>query len=1074
MPRAYPRTGDAGGTSGTGRRGGASPADGVGALPSGRVPQTQQRRRLESRRNARTATTALLGALLLGSAAVAAQGSARPADAIDDPSHYAAYGQAGQFRNILPPGSNGNVNAIDAATLGLTTQGTTATPTSPAHFADQLETYDSLNTVLPSSITDAALPTYYKDAKLGISAADTVSAETPRAGTTIKRDKDGVPHVFGDSYDDTAYGAGIIDIEDRMFLTDVLRNTGEANMAQFAGGTAANIAMDQTQLQLAPYTPAQAEAQVEQVVARYPGEGQKLLGALDAYLQGLNDEIDKLCPLSTPTTPVAGLPGLGFGPSCPVEYAALQRAPQHYTRGDIVGIASLVAGIFGKGGGNELANTTFYQHLLAEQGSEAKARAVYDDLRERKDPEAPTTSPTRVDFGLGALQPDLPGVALPDVGGPTAPGTGSVEASSTPSLPTLPPVPLGSAGTPVAAVDTPDGQLPLGDLGLTQHGMSNALLVDAAHSTSGHPTVVFGPQTGYFTPQLLVEEDLEGPGMHARGVSFAGTNLIVQLGHGVDYAWSATSSDDDNVDIVADPLCNADGSAATVDSTSYLGADGRCTPMETFTHTEVITPGATGVAAQKLDLLVLKTRHGPVIQRAQVKGQPVALSYDRSTYGHELDSAVGFARIDDPTQTASAADFARGFSAVDYTFNWFYTDDRDISYFNSALLPVRSTQVDPDLPRFGASQFDDTGFATIAQHPQVTNPPQGYLVSWNNKQAPGFAAADSVWGYGPVYRSLALEDRVKASISGGKKIDRGQLVGDMIDAGTVDVRADYTLPLILRVLDSAGPTPNAQDAAAIALLRQWVADGTHRVDRARTGSYDHASAVALMDAWWDSAAALDGGTVSLPKDVLRARLGAGADEIPQPYDDHPRQGLGSSWNAVPFYGYLNKDLRQVLGEQVAGAYSQGYCGKGVLADCRATLLASLDSAVTTVEAKQKVTSVGALTFDKTGDDIVSRTAGVVGVRKLDWQNRPTFQQVVQLTDHRPRATPVTTTTTAGTTPPKTTTKTKKKAAHRTTRTVAAPTRSLAATGLPGGVPAAAGVLLLGCAALRVRRRRHSG
>jgi len=99
---------------------------------------------------------------------------------------------------------------------------------------------------------------------------------------------------------------------------------------------------------------------------------------------------------------------------------------------------------------------------------------------------------------------------------------------------------------------------------------------------------------------------------------------------------------------------------------------------------------------------------------------------------------------------------------------------------------------------------------------------------------------------------------------------------------------------------------------------------------------------------------------------------------------------------------------------------------------------------------------------------------VVGVRKLDWQNRPTFQQVVQLTDHRPRATPVTTTTTAGTTPPKTTTKTKKKAAHRTTRTVAAPTRSLAATGLPGGVPAAAGVLLLGCAALRVRRRRHSG
>src|SRR5689334_16046815 len=29
-------------------------------------------------------------------------------------------------------------------------------------------------------------------------------------------------------------------------------------------------------------------------------------------------------------------------------------------------------------------------------------------------------------------------------------------------------------------------------------GMSNALLVDAKHSATGHPTAVFGPQTGYY------------------------------------------------------------------------------------------------------------------------------------------------------------------------------------------------------------------------------------------------------------------------------------------------------------------------------------------------------------------------------------------------------------------------------------------------------------------------------------------------------------------------------------------------------------------------------------------------
>ena len=43
-----------------------------------------------------------------------------------------------------------------------------------------------------------------------------------------------------------------------------------------------------------------------------------------------------------------------------------------------------------------------------------------------------------------------------------------------------------------------------------------------------------------------------------------------------------------------------------------------------------------------------------------------------------------------------------------------------------------------------------------------------------------------------------------------------------------------------------------------------------------------------------------------------------------------------------------------------------------------------------------------LTYDKTQDYIRSVTAGVVGVRPIDWQNRPTFQQAVAFTDRVPR------------------------------------------------------------------------
>ena len=49
---------------------------------------------------------------------------------------------------------------------------------------------------------------------------------------------------------------------------------------------------------------------------------------------------------------------------------------------------------------------------------------------------------------------------------------------------------------------------------------------------------------------------------------------------------------------------------------------------------------------------------------------------------------------------------------------------------------------------------------------------------------------------------------------------------------------------------------------------------------------------------------------------------------------------------------------------------------------------------------QGVSAVGDLTYDKSRDDIVSVAGGVVGVRRIDWQNRPTFQQVVQFTGHR--------------------------------------------------------------------------
>jgi hypothetical protein len=508
-----------------------------------------------------------------------------------------------------------------------------------------------------------------------------------------------------------------------------------------------------------------------------------------------------------------------------------------------------------------------------------------------------------------------------------------------------------------------------------------------------------GPQTGYYTPQLLVEQDLQGPGVSARGVSFAGTNLVVELGHGVDYAWSATSASNDIVDTVVERLCNTDGSTATVRSTSYL-VGGRCTPMEQYTHTESGNPDAAAPAApQTLNFLVLKTRHGVVQLRTTVGGKPVAVVTERTTYNHEVDSVVGFARLQDPSYVKDAASFQKAVNAIDYTFNWFYTDSRDIAYFSSGLLPNRPTGYDWDLPRWGDAAYDAKGVLPFDKHVRAVNPPQGYLVSWNNKPAPGFSAADNSWGYGPVYRSLALEDEVKARIAGGRKVTRPQLVDAMMAGGTVDVRAKYDLPYALDVI---GTPTDPQDRKAVALLRAWVKAGAQRVDRARTGAYAHSAAIDLLDTWWDPAGAGVAGSpsFSLPKDVLRGTLGGLTDELPADVDDHPRLGRGSAFNGVPWYGYVSKDLRQALGKPVAGRYSRTYCGGGRLDVCRSRLRASLHAAVQASLAAQSRSDVTGLTYDKSDDFIRHVTAGIVGVRGIDWQNRPTFQQAVHFTSHR--------------------------------------------------------------------------
>ena len=122
------------------------------------------------------------------------------------------------------------------------------------------------------------------------------------------------------------------------------------------------------------------------------------------------------------------------------------------------------------------------------------------------------------------------------------------------------------------------------------------------------------------------------------------------LGHGRDYAWSATSAGQDIIDTFAVPLCEPDGSAPTIDSMHYRFR-GQCLPIEVLEKTNSWTPSlADDTPPGSETLHAERTKLGLVTARATRNGKPVAFTKLRSTYFHEADSALGFVGPERPEQ----------------------------------------------------------------------------------------------------------------------------------------------------------------------------------------------------------------------------------------------------------------------------------------------------------------------------------------------------------------------------------------------------------------------------------------
>jgi acyl-homoserine lactone acylase PvdQ len=407
-------------------------------------------------------------------------------------------------RYILPPGNYGGIPFT-------------------ANSRDQLPLYSGL-TPLRDSITPAFIDSQYLPEDFQPIGA-TQEEVTGRPGLQLLYDSYGIPHVYGQTRKDVAFGAGWATARDRNFLLQFAFGPARAAVADVPNIDAFSLV---TSLQT--FTPsAAAEALVTQqaqlLVDTYGAKGQEVLSDAQAYADGFNAFLAA---------------------------KNINQAPM--TVNDVIAITAFIGSIFGAGGGGEAANANLLAKLQQSLGPDQGYKA-WSDVMLADDPEAPTTIKRKFKY------PVL-------TGGPV---TGSVvlDPDSIQSIdPRIPPAQAAAAPA--------------------RRHASNFLVAAPSRSATRNSLAVMGPQLGYFYPEIVEQIDLHeidvpaGPGgLNAQGAAVPGLGMYILIGRTQDYAWSLTSAGHDVRDVYAEELCETDGSTPTRDSAAYL-FNGQCNPMDTF------------------------------------------------------------------------------------------------------------------------------------------------------------------------------------------------------------------------------------------------------------------------------------------------------------------------------------------------------------------------------------------------------------------------------------------------------------------------------------------------------------
>ncbi|MDH0745671.1 penicillin acylase family protein [Pseudomonas sp. GD03842] len=264
-------------------------------------------------------------------------------------------------------------------------------------------------------------------------------------------------------------------------------------------------------------------------------------------------------------------------------------------------------------------------------------------------------------------------------------------------------------------------QQALEDAGLPQFEGSNAWAVSGRRTQSGRPLLAGDPHIRFSVPAVWYEAQLTSPDFELYG-HFQALNPFALLGHNMDFGWSLTMFQNDDLDLVAEKV-----NPQNPNQVWYHGAWADMTSRPEQIKVKGESP---------ITFTLRQSPHGPIINDVLTASgiqdhadTPVAMWWSFL----ESDNPIlqGFYEANradtlDKMRTAAAKIHSPGLNVV-------YANAKgDIGWWAAAQLPVRPDGVNPAFILDGSTdQADKTGFYPFSANPQEENPARGYIVSAN-------------------------------------------------------------------------------------------------------------------------------------------------------------------------------------------------------------------------------------------------------------------------------------------------------------------------------------------------------